>query len=213
VTTSGPGALLDTLREARRLGFLGPGPLEPQIEHALGFADALDTVPGAPAPGRAVDLGSGGGLPGLVLAGRWPGTALVLVEAGARRSAFLAGALARLGLEGRVSVVRERAEVAGRDPALRGHFDLVVSRSFGPPSVTAECAAPFLRPGGVLVASGPPGPAGHAERWPPEGLAQLGLGAARQWSGAFSYEVVVQLEACGDRFPRRTGIPAKRPLF
>ena len=48
----------------------------------------------------------------------------------------------------RVRVVRARAEVAGRDAALRGRFDVVVARGFGPPAVTAECAAPLLSLGG-----------------------------------------------------------------
>ncbi len=175
MTTPSPeAALLDTLGEARRVGFLGPGDLAPQLEHALGFADALAALPDGPVPGRVVDLGSGGGLPGLVLATRWPEARLVLVEAGSRRAAFLTEAVTRLGLESRVIVLRERAEVAGRDPGCRGRFDVVVSRSFGPPAVTAECAAPFLRVGGVLVASGPPAPhatgsAGRRPGWPRSG--------------------------------------------
>jgi len=214
VTPSPPdAALLGTLGEARRLGFLGPGALAPQLEHALGFADALAALPDGPAPGRVVDLGSGGGLPGLVLATRWPEAALVLVEAGGRRAAFLTEAVTRLGLKSRVTVLRERAEVAGRDPGRRGCFDVVVSRSFGPPAVTAECAAPFLRVGGVLVASGPPDPGRHRERWPVAGLAMVGLGAPGQSAGVFTYELARQLEPCPERFPRRTGIPTKRPLF
>lgn len=218
VTTSGPvppsepAELLDTLAAARRAGFLGPGALEPHIRHALGFADALGVLTEA-APAKALDLGSGGGLPGLVLAARWPEVELLLLEAGERRAAFLVDAVASLGFGDRVRVLRERAEVAGHRAGLRGGFDVVVARSFGAPAVTAECAAPFLRVGGALVTSGPPDVARHAERWPAEGLSRLGLGRARQWTAGFTYELAVQLERCPERFPRRIGVPAKRLLF
>ena len=190
------------LEEARALGFLGPAPVGPHVEHARGFAAAA----GAP-PGRACDLGSGGGLPGLVLALGWPASSWVLLDANRRRSAFLARAVASLGLEQRVEVHCARAEEAGREPGVRAAFDLVVARSFGPPPATAECAAPLLRVGGRLVVSEPPEP---AERWPAAGLALLGL---RRLPGPPAYAVLEQAEPCPDRFPRRTGIPAKRPLF
>lgn len=161
---------------------------------------------------RAGDLGSGGGIPALLLAVRFPGTNWVLCEAAARRSAFLRRAVTRLGLEDRVEVREERAEVTGRDPAVRGRLDLVVARSFGRPAVVAECAAPLLRIGGRLVVSEPPG--GRGERWPSEGLALLGLRprpAATAPAGTF--QVLEQSGPCSARFPRRVGVPAKRPLF
>jgi 16S rRNA (guanine527-N7)-methyltransferase len=201
---NGP-ALLEILREGQRRGFLGPGPVEHTLDHALGFAGAVE------APGRAVDLGSGGGVPGLVLALAWPESLWSLVEARARRCAFLGDVVATLGVEARVAVVEDRAEVVGRDPAYRGGYDLVVARGFGPPAVVAECAAPLLRVGGTLVVSDPPG--GDASRWPPTGLAILGLepdGVVRE---AAAYQRLRQVELCGVRYPRRPGVPAKRPLF
>lgn len=112
----------------------------------------------------------------------------------------------------------QRAEEAGRDPELRATFDLVTARGFGPPAVVAECAAPFLRPGGLLVVSEPP--AGEAARWPAAGLAPLGLEPVgppltlEVGSGQTgTYQVLHQRIACPERWPRRTGIPAKRPLF
>lgn len=212
MTVPGDAVLLETLAEARRLGFLGPGDLQPQLDHASGFADAAGALLGSP-PSTVLDLGSGGGLPGLVLAVRWPTTDLVLLEAGERRSAFLSEAVVRLGVGDRVRVVRERAEVAGRQGELRGSFDLVVARSFGPPAVTAECGAPFLRVGGALVVSAPPANGRSDDRWGAEGLSRLGLGLPQRWSAGATYEVLVQLEECPARFPRRTGVPAKRPLF
>jgi hypothetical protein len=107
-------------------------------------------------PVRALDLGSGGGLPGLVLVSAWPTTDWCLLDANQRRTEFLQEAVDELGLAGRVTVRRGRAEDLAHDPSLRGTFDLVVARSFGKPAVTAECAAGFLAVGGSLVVSEPP---------------------------------------------------------
>ena len=68
-----------------------------------------------------------------------------MVDARARRCAFLGEAIVALGLDARVDVVEARAEVVGRDPGHRGGYDLVVARGFGPPAAVAECAAPLLR--------------------------------------------------------------------
>ena len=146
---TGAGESLErVLEDSRRLGFLGPGPLPPQIEHARGFASTRER-----APDSFLDLGSGGGLPGLVLALEWPRAYAVLLDAMAKRTEFLRTACTRLGISERVEVRCARAEDAGRDPALRGRFDVVTARSFGPPAVTAECAAGLLRPGGELIVS------------------------------------------------------------
>lgn len=204
--------LTAVLEESRRLGFLGPGPVEPHITHAEAFADAVDST-----PARALDLGAGGGLPGLVLAHRfWPDTRWTFLDAQRKRTEFLRWASAELGLDDRVDVVTERAEAAGRDPNLRAVHDLVTSRSFGAPAVTAECAAPLLRDGGLLVVSDPPDAA--PDRWPANGLAALGFSAAEALRRGSAERPVhlVRMRRDGtlpDRFPRRVGIPTKRPLF
>lgn len=209
-------ALVPVLEEARRLGFLGPGPVEPHLDHAAGYAAVVEEqVAGAGgtwAPRRAADLGSGAGVPGLPLALRLAQTAWTLVEVSVRRAAFLRDAVGELGLEARVTVVEARVEVVGRAPEHRAGYDLVVARSFGPPAVVAEAAAPLLQPGGRAVVSEPPG--GDASRWPAHGLAALGMepGPAVVAGGA-AYQVLLQRALCPERFPRRVGMPAKRPLF
>lgn len=167
-----------------------------------------------------MDLGSGGGLPGLILAQHWPDSGAVLLDAAERRTAFLAQAVHRLGWEARVQVIRARAEEAGRRPDLRGAFDVVWARSFGSPPVTAECAAPFLMPDGLLVVSEPPGPDPGssrvdrtAARWPRAGLSLLGQEPLVAVRGRFGYQVVQQVAVCPERFPRRPGVAAKRPLY
>ena len=188
------------LEEARALGFLGPGPLEPHLTHADGFRAAWD----GPPPVSAVDLGSGGGLPGLPLALAWSTTAWLLVEANGRRARFLAQAAHRLGIEKRVEVRAERAEALGRRAGERGRHQAVVARGFAAPAVTAECAAAFLAVGGRLLTSEPP----DQRSWPEAPLAELGLAVAGRRGGVM---VLEQRSPCPDRFPRRS--PAKRPLF
>jgi 16S rRNA (guanine527-N7)-methyltransferase len=163
-------AVTRALAEARALGFLGPGPLEAHEASADAFADAL-----GPVTGRVLDLGSGGGVPGLLLAARYDQVAWVLLDGNRRRTSFLARAVAELGWAGRVEVVRSPAETAAHRPELRSSFAAVVARSFGPPPVTAECAVGFLQLGGRLLVSEPPEE--RADRWPADGLRSLGLTA------------------------------------
>jgi 16S rRNA (guanine527-N7)-methyltransferase len=210
-----PRALLEVLEHARSLDLLGPMALDEQVDHALGFAHALEQArAGDPIPGRWLDLGSGGGLPGLVLAQHWPATPAVLLDANERRTTFLSEAVLELGWAGRVEIVRARAEEAGSMGSdLRVGFDVVWARSFGSPPVTAECAAPFLKPGGLLVVSEPPTPGQTAARWPREGLAQIGQEPMTTVRGRFGYQVILQVSACPERFPRRSGVATKRPLY
>ena len=216
-------ALRRVLLAARDAGFLGPGPVDRHLAHAQGFVDlARRQDPTASHP-RILDLGSGGGLPGLVIADQWPAATLVLLEANQRRSQFLERAVMTCHFEDRVTVVTERAEVSGHAPAFRGTFEGVVARSFGAPAVVAECAAPFLQAGGWLIVSEPPGDevsdsepnnrTAESTRWPSERLTQLGLEPVRFVRKEFGYQILRQKEVCPARFPRRNGRPSKRPLF
>jgi 16S rRNA (guanine527-N7)-methyltransferase len=207
--TSWLADLASVVLEAQRRGFVGDAPVDVAIEHARGFAAGVD----AP-PSRFADLGSGGGLPGLVLVELWPAAEAVLVDANQKRCAFLREAVAALGLDGSVEVVEGRAEALGRQSGLRGGFDVVTARGFGRPAVTAECAAPFLRVGGRLIVSEPPADgSGREERWPADGLALCGMAPEQTWSTPFRFQALRQVEACPERYPRRVGVPAKRPLF
>lgn len=196
--------LLSLWEAAQQQGLIGPGPVTDHLVHAERFAASI----GAP-PRSAVDLGSGAGVPGLALALHWPTSHWWLLDANQRRSSFLAAAVEALDLGDRVVVDARRAEIVGRDPLHRFAHDLVVARSFGPPAVVAECAAPLLDQGGHLVVSEPPE---DRDRWPADGLSDLGLVAATLTADA-GFVRFQATAPCPARFPRRVGIPTKRPLF
>ena len=179
------------------------------VRHARAVAELLGPSP------AFLDLGTGGGIPGLVLADVWPDSRAVLLEAHQRRCAFLEEAIRELGLAPRVEVACGRAEALARDPRFRCSTPLVVARGFGPPAVTAECAVGFLEVGGFLAVTEPPGGSREpAERWPTAGLARLGFGVAVELRAGDAGVARMRLEhEPADRWPRRGGIPRKRPLW
>jgi len=203
-------ALFEVLSTAQRIGAIGPAPLEQHVRHAVGFAEAL--APLIPETSRIVDLGSGGGIPGLVLAELFPRASIVLLEGRTMRCELLEQSVEDLGLDQRVSVLASRAELVGRMARWRSSFDAAVARGFASPGVTAECAAPLLKTGGVLCVSEPPAAAAF-ERWPIESCAEVGLRPELALEVPRAFAVLRQVSPCPERYPRRVGVPAKRPLF
>lgn len=208
--------LAEILASSRKLGFLGPGAVEPKIRHAEALAGLIEAEFGM-APKRFLDLGAGGGVPGLVLACRWTGSGGALLDAGQRRCAALREAVEQLDVGARISVLEGRGEALGHDDAWRERFELVVARSFGAPAVTAEIGSGFAAVGGALVVSEPPPSSGDAEeRWPVEPLSLLGFSPAalrRSTDGDASAAFLRKIDGLDVRYPRRTGVPAKRPLW
>jgi 16S rRNA (guanine527-N7)-methyltransferase len=196
--------VLGALAEARALGFLGPGPLDAHVASADVFIAAI----GEELRGPALDLGSGGGVPGLLLAAHYEAVPWVLLDVHRRRTSFLARAVAALGWADRVQVVRAPAEAAAHEPMHRAVYELVVSRSFGPPAVTAECAAGFLIDGGRLIVAEPPAP--DPSRWPADGLSMLGF--ERQHS-ATGVAVLLRSGALDDEIPRAWRSMERRPRW
>jgi len=198
---------------AHSAGFLRFGLLD-GVSSPSGWSDPHGSgVVGPPADALAVDLGTGGGIPGLVLATltmcRW-----VLVDRGERRGSFLRWAVRRLGLRDRVEVVVADAVEVGRGP-LRGKANLVTARSFAPPGPTVECGAPLLLPGGFLVVSEPPAETGgRAGRWEDGGLRAMGLEDWGGWhTGQAGYRAMQLVADCPNRFPRRFSRQISDPLI
>jgi 16S rRNA (guanine527-N7)-methyltransferase len=156
--------LIAVLEEAQRQGFLGARPIPDVIEHARGFVRALERHASI---GSVLDLGSGGGIPGLVIAHDLPTTRVTLLDRRAKRTDALERHVRRLGWRDRVEVVCEDVARFGPD----GSFDAVVARGFGPPTVTLSAAARLVRAGQPIVISEPPG----ASRWDDDFLEHLGL--------------------------------------
>ncbi len=119
--------------------------LERHVLESASVADAL--VP----TGRWMDLGTGGGLPGLVLAARHPDVAWTLVDATAKKIAAVRSFAAELGLTN-VTPMQGRAETLARDPEHRGQYDGVVARAVAPLVTLTELARGFLAQDGLLVA-------------------------------------------------------------
>jgi 16S rRNA (guanine527-N7)-methyltransferase len=159
--------------------------------------------------GDIVDVGSGTGVPGLVLALARPERAVHLVESVGKKAAVLADIAAELGVDN-VDVRAERAEDLGRG-ADRERFGLAVCRALAPPPVAVELCLPLVRTGGRLVIWAGETDAGAVA----EAAAAVG-GRLERIEPApgdrRSFVVIAKTGPTPERFPRRTGRAAKRPL-
>ena len=173
----------DVLGDAQKWGTLGRRSISEVIAHARQFVAPLETCTGS-----VIDIGTGAGVPGLVIAVDRPDLRLVLTDRRATRMDALRRGVAAMGLTDRVAVVTADVEDLGRDSAHAGHYDAVVSRGFGPPEVTVRLARPLVRPGGAIVISEPP--ADQPDRWKKtELLESLGLTLIRDYPGVAVFRV------------------------
>lgn len=152
-----PG-LLQVLGDAQRIGALGSAPLEEIITHAAAFAEALPL-----SAATCIDLGSGAGVPGLVIAVVRPEMQLTLVDRRAKRTDALLRAVRALGISERVEVLCADVEVLITQPKYVQNFDAACARGFGPPQQTLAWASALVRTGGSIVVSEPP--LGSPDRW------------------------------------------------
>jgi 16S rRNA (guanine527-N7)-methyltransferase len=129
-----------------------------------------------------------------------------------KRANFLAEVLEWNDAPDGGTVITGRVEETARIPELVEAFDLVTARSFGPPAVTAECGAQFMRVGGVLIVSEPPEDT-DATRWNVAILEELGLVARGRTRHGAAYQVLVKTHSTPTEYPRGIGTPRKRPLF
>jgi 16S rRNA (guanine527-N7)-methyltransferase len=169
--------------------------------------DALRARPliGESLPELVVDVGSGNGSPGIPLAIEY-GRPVTLLEAASRKAAFLRRVVAELGIE--APVVAERSEHYAR-AAGRDRFDLVLARALAPPPVALELCLPLARAGGRVVLW-----TGEIDRDAIDEVAvQLAARVSRiEPYGGRRLVEVAKLGATPERFPRRAGMAAKRPL-
>ncbi len=179
------------------------------------FLDALSLVPLLPRGAASlVDVGSGGGFPGLVLAAALPALRVTLVEASRKRAAFLRETAHALGVNARVE--EGRAETLAHVPELREAFDAATGRALGTLPTVLELTLPFLRVGGVLMAQR--GADGAQEAQAAANAARLLGGAAPRVEaagaglGGRTVVVVEKTAPTPAAYPRGVGRAAKRPL-
>lgn len=164
----------------------------------------------------AVDVGSGAGFPGVPLSILLPETHFVLLDALGKRVEFLDVVVRALSLNAETAHLR--AEDAGRNPAWREQFDLAVSRAVAPINVLAELMLPLVRVGGRMLAYKGPA-AGEELSEAARAIDALGGGPGqmhsiaipgRDW--AHSAVEIEKIAPTPDRYPRRAGMPEKKPI-
>lgn len=191
-----------------------------QVKH---FLDSLTAVLVWPASVdiseiRLIDIGSGAGVPGVALKIIFPRIRLILLEATAKKTAFLRYLIDRLSLNN-TEVVTGRAEETAHDPRYREKFSLAISRAVAPMVVLVELALPFVAIGGTLIAQ-KKGDTDAEINLAGKAISLLG-GRLRQAEEVTLPEFtdrrklisVDKIMPTPPRYPRRPGIPAKRPLW
>jgi 16S rRNA (guanine527-N7)-methyltransferase len=162
---------------------------------------------------RAIDLGAGAGFPGLPIKIAHPALRLTLLESAAKKTGFLEEVVERLALAD-VAVVAGRAESVAHESARREAYDLALARAVAPLPVLVELALPFLCPGGVLAAPKGSRAAQEVAAAAPALRACGGrlLSAQRLLDSPLTLVLVEKVAPTPSTYPRRPGIPAKRPL-
>jgi 16S rRNA (guanine527-N7)-methyltransferase len=187
---------------------------------ANGEASPLpDAVPLFAGPGahRCIDVGTGAGFPGIPLKIIRPNLRLTLLEATGKKVTFLRHVVEKLGLE-QVQVIHGRAEELAHDPEHRERYAMVLARAVAKLPTLAEYCLPFCEIGGRFVAQKGPEVEEEAES-AVSAFAELG-GRLREVKVIHIPEldqrrtlVAVDKErATPKRYPRRPGVPSKRPL-
>ncbi|CAI5485267.1 unnamed protein product [Closterium sp. Naga37s-1] len=183
----------------------------------------LDPPSVAPSPAvphgtlRLVDVGTGAGLPGVVLAVAQPTWHVTLVESLNKRCDFLSHVVQRLGLNN-VQVVCGRAEEVGRDPVHRGAYDLAVARAVAEMRVLNELCLPLVRVGGAFIAAKGPNPqdevaaASNSASLLSAQLVRIYEVASSNSNGQRTAVIYKKVEPTASKYPRRPGMPSKRPL-
>jgi len=190
-------------------------PREIAVKH---FLDSLACLTVMPEELQALcDVGSGAGFPGIPIAIARPDLRAALIESTKKKCRFLETCTSHLALTN-VRIICARAEDAGRDPQLRASFEMVVSRAVASLPVLAELCLPLVTRGGIFIAmKGPEGrkqaaAAGSAIGTLGGALESIQVLTLPEGAGQRSLVVVRKVAATPDQYPRRPGIPRKRPL-
>lgn len=187
---------------------------EEAIKNEL-ILDSLFGLPSLPSSGSVIDIGTGGGVPGLVLAVMRPDLEFTLTDSAQKKTRWVQECVEALELPN-VSVRTARLELLGREADARERFDAVTAKALASLTVLVELAVPLLKVGGVLIAY--KGPAIDDEVADArKALKLLGARVGKRRDSSLngkSYCVVEvqKLEPTANRYPRRDGVPQKTPL-
>lgn len=191
-------------------------PAEAWMRHVLDSLSVLPHLPTGDRPPQIIDIGSGGGLPGIPLAIARPDARFTLLEATGKKATFLKQTAQALGLKN-IAVVNDRAETVGRASAYRQKYDAAIARAVGPMRVMLEYALPFVKVGGrVLAMKGRKVEQELDEAG--DALMLLGGGAVEAYEalpGLADDAVIVQItkdRPTPAQYPRRPGEPKANPL-
>ena len=176
------------------------------------------TILGMPEISRAeriLDLGTGGGFPGLPLAVACPEKRFVLMDSVGKKLKVVADVAEKLGLAN-VEVVHARAEDLAQDPAFREGFDLVVSRAVANMSTLSEYCLPFVKLGGAFVAY-KTASAAEEIKAAAKAIKLLGGAPVKITSNGTDdnehiFVIVDKKAATPNKYPRKAGLPSKQPL-
>ncbi len=191
-------------------------PEQVRVKHFLDSLSAYLVLNGS-AVNRVIDVGTGAGFPGLPLKILYPKMQLTLVESIGKKTAFCERVVNELALD-RVEVIQMRAEELGRLDKYREQYDWALARAVAVMPVLLEYLLPLVRVGGSVLAM--KGESGPAESQSAEDAAQILGGHLRKLQlvtlpgvAEERYLVVVdKVSATPEKYPRRVGVPTKRPL-
>lgn len=188
---------------------------EPEKIITLHFLDSLTVHSEIPQSAFVIDVGCGAGFPGLPLKIARPDIKLTLLDSLAKRLKFLETALKELDIND-VTLVHSRAEEGGRDKNLREKYDVAVSRAVANLPVLCEYCMPFVKQGGVFAALKGPAAFAELETKAPE---KLGGRVKEVISADVPFEnlkhniiIIEKLKPCPKEYPRKAGMPSKKPL-
>lgn len=179
------------------------------------FQDSLTVLPFIPENAPVIDVGTGAGFPGMPLAVARGDIHVTLLDSLNKRTRFLEHVKDKLSL-GNVRVVCDRAEDAGRDAELRERFGVAVSRAVAPLVVLSEYCLPFVKVGGVFVAMKGGDVLTEAEE-AEYAIRELGgmVKSVNSFELAGNKRTIIEIAKAAqtpEKYPRRAGMPAKKPL-